>query len=725
MEKAIRKDRSSTFAVIQQVGKSFFLPVSVLPIAGILLGLGASFTNEKTIAAFNLEFLLGKGTVMNALLTIMSQVGSAIFGNLPIIFALAVALGMAKKEKAVAVLSSGISFFVMNTTINALLKLSGKILPDGSYASGVLEGQITNVCGIESLQMGVFAGIIVGLVTAALHNRFYKQQLPPALAFFSGVRFVPIVSVIAHIGVGIICFFIWPTVQNGIFLLGNLVLKSGYAGTFIFGFMERALIPFGLHHVFYLPFWQTSLGGTMEIGGQLIEGAQNIFFAQLADPNTTSFSVDACRFMTGKYTFMMAGLPAAALAMYRCAKPENRKIVGGLLFSAAITSFLTGITEPIEFTFLFIAPALFILHCGLAGLSFVLMHLLKICIGTTFSCGFIDFMLYGVLQGQQKSNWMMIIPVFIGYAVLYYFLFKIVIEKFNLPTPGREENSDEIKLYTKADFQAKKNSKSTNSEIIEDPVSLMILKGLGGIDNIVDIDCCATRLRTTVKDETKVNDESLKQSGSRGIMRKGNGIQIIYGPQVPVIKSNLEEYVQFYTEKGIDPSQTVASYEKKNNKVEKTSNKIGKGNFVAVANGKILPMKEAKEEAFSSCAMGDGVVIEPTDGVIVAPADGEITVLMEPSLHTVGIKTKEGLNILIHIGIDTVKLKGKCFKNFVKVGDNVKAGDKLIEVDLKTVKDAGYSTDIMVIVLEESELPKINYETGKLALAGKTVVAQY
>lgn len=563
MEKAIRKDRSSTFAVIQQVGKSFFLPVSVLPIAGILLGLGASFTNEKTIAAFNLEFLLGKGTVMNALLTIMSQVGSAIFGNLPIIFALAVALGMAKKEKAVAVLSSGISFFVMNTTINALLKLSGKILPDGSYASGVLEGQITNVCGIESLQMGVFAGIIVGLVTAALHNRFYKQQLPPALAFFSGVRFVPIVSVIAHIGVGIICFFIWPTVQNGIFLLGNLVLKSGYAGTFIFGFMERALIPFGLHHVFYLPFWQTSLGGTMEIGGQLIEGAQNIFFAQLADPNTTSFSVDACRFMTGKYTFMMAGLPAAALAMYRCAKPENRKIVGGLLFSAAITSFLTGITEPIEFTFLFIAPALFILHCGLAGLSFVLMHLLKICIGTTFSCGFIDFMLYGVLQGQQKSNWMMIIPVFIGYAVLYYFLFKIVIEKFNLPTPGREENSDEIKLYTKADFQAKKNSKSTNSEIIEDPVSLMILKGLGGIDNIVDIDCCATRLRTTVKDETKVNDESLKQSGSRGIMRKGNGIQIIYGPQVPVIKSNLEEYVQFYTEKGIDPSQTVASYEKK------------------------------------------------------------------------------------------------------------------------------------------------------------------
>lgn len=604
-----KKKKSSAFAVVQQIGKSFFLPVSVLPIAGILLGLGSSFTNADTIAAYHLQGIMGEGTILNALLTIMSQVGNTIFGNLPLIFALAVALGMAKNEKAVAVLSAGISFFVMNSTINAMLKLSGKILADGTYAKSVLNGQITSVCGIDSLQMGVFAGVIVGLVTAALHNRFYKQQLPAALAFFSGVRFVPIISVIAHIGVGIICFFVWPTIQSGIFALGNLVMHSGYFGTAIFGFLERALIPFGLHHVFYLPFWQTSLGGTMEVAGKMVEGAQNIFFAQLADPNTKHFAVEACRFMTGKYSFMMAGLPGAAYAMYRCAKPEKRKIVGGLLFSAALTSFLTGITEPIEFTFLFIAPGLFILHCGLAGLSFALMHILKICIGTTFSCGLIDFMLYGVLQGQTKSNWMMILPVFAVYAVLYYFVFKFVIEKFNLPTPGRDDDEEEV---------------------------------------------------------------------------------------TPIVSSKEEE-----------------------------KKEIRHGKLVAVATGKVLAMTQAKDEAFATCAMGDGVVIEPEKGVVVAPADGKITALMKPSLHAIGIETKEGLNLLIHIGIDTVKLDGKGFKSFVKSGQEVKAGDKLVEFDIDLIKKEGCSPDVMVVVLEDSNLPKVAYKTGEKTVAGKTVVAEF
>lgn len=678
-----KKKKSSAFAVVQQIGKSFFLPVSVLPIAGILLGLGSSFTNADTIAAYHLQGIMGEGTILNALLTIMSQVGNTIFGNLPLIFALAVALGMAKNEKAVAVLSAGISFFVMNSTINAMLKLSGKILADGTYAKSVLNGQITSVCGIDSLQMGVFAGVIVGLVTAALHNRFYKQQLPAALAFFSGVRFVPIISVIAHIGVGIICFFVWPTIQSGIFALGNLVMHSGYFGTAIFGFLERALIPFGLHHVFYLPFWQTSLGGTMEVAGKMVEGAQNIFFAQLADPNTKHFAVEACRFMTGKYSFMMAGLPGAAYAMYRCAKPEKRKIVGGLLFSAALTSFLTGITEPIEFTFLFIAPGLFILHCGLAGLSFALMHILKICIGTTFSCGLIDFMLYGVLQGQTKSNWMMILPVFAVYAVLYYFVFKFVIEKFDLPTPGRDDDEEEVKLYTKADYQAKKGAANEDTDAPEDPISFMILKGLGGIKNIEDIDCCATRLRITVTDETKVTDQYLKQSGSKEEV-------------TPIVSSKEEE-----------------------------KKEIRHGKLVAVATGKVFAMTQAKDEAFATCAMGDGVVIEPEKGVVVAPADGKITALMKPSLHAIGIETKEGLNLLIHIGIDTVKLDGKGFKSFVKSGQEVKAGDKLVEFDIDLIKKEGYSPDVMVVVLEDSNLPKVAYKTGEKTVAGKTVVAEF
>ena len=544
------KESGKFFATIQQVGKSFFLPVSVLPIAGLLLGLGSSFTNQTTIETYHLTGLLGSGTVLNGLLTIMSQVGTAIFGNLPLIFALAVALGMARKEKAVAVLSSGIAFIVMHTSINAMLKISGYILPDGSQADFVLQGQLSSVLGITSLEMGVFGGIIVGLGVAALHNKFYKQELPMALSFFSGVRFVPIISTIVYIFVGILCFFVWPFVQSGIFTLGNLVTASGYAGTFIFGFLERALIPFGLHHVFYIPFWQTALGGTATIDGVVVAGAQNIFFAELASPNTVRFSVDACRFMSGKYSFMMAGLPAAAYAMYKCARPENKKVVAGLLFSAGLTSFLTGITEPIEFTFLFIAPGLFVLHCGLAGLSFLLCHLLNICIGTTFSCGLIDFTLYGLLQGPTKTNWPMMLVLFVIYAIGYYLIFSFLIKKFNIMTPGREENSTNIKLYTKEDLKnprhlrlhtlppayAEKHKNNTKSELI--------LEGVGGVDNLVDIDACATRLRLTVVDENLVNEELLKESGSKGLIKKGKGIQIIYGPQVTVIKSDFEEYVE-------------------------------------------------------------------------------------------------------------------------------------------------------------------------------------
>ena len=532
------KESGKFFATIQQVGKSFFLPVSVLPIAGLLLGLGSSFTNQTTIETYHLTGLLGSGTVLNGLLTIMSQVGTAIFGNLPLIFALAVALGMARKEKAVAVLSSGIAFIVMHTSINAMLKISGYILPDGSQADFVLQGQLSSVLGITSLEMGVFGGIIVGLGVAALHNKFYKQELPMALSFFSGVRFVPIISTIVYIFVGILCFFVWPFVQSGIFTLGNLVTASGYAGTFIFGFLERALIPFGLHHVFYIPFWQTALGGTATIDGVVVAGAQNIFFAELASPNTVRFSVDACRFMSGKYSFMMAGLPAAAYAMYKCARPENKKVVAGLLFSAGLTSFLTGITEPIEFTFLFIAPALFILHCGLAGLSFLLCHLLNICIGTTFSCGLIDFTLYGLLQGPTKTNWPMMLVLFVIYAIGYYLIFSFLIKKFNIMTPGREENSANIKLYTKEDLKNKNNTKSE-----------LILEGVGGVDNLVDIDACATRLRLTVVDENLVNEELLKESGAKGVIKKGKGIQIIYGPQVTVIKSDFEEYWYYVKKK--------------------------------------------------------------------------------------------------------------------------------------------------------------------------------
>jgi PTS system D-glucosamine-specific IIC component len=348
---------------------------------------------------------------------------------------------------------------------------------------------------------------------------------------------VPIISALVYTLVGIAMFFVWPVVQKGIYAVGDVVIASGYFGTWVYGLMERLLIPFGLHHVFYLPFWQTAVGGTMEVNGQMIEGAQNIFFAQLADPSAPKFAVEATRFMSGKFPLMIFGLPGAALAMYRCARPEKRKVVGGLLLSAALTSMLTGITEPIEFTFLFVAPALYGIHCVFAGAAYMLMHICKVGVGMTFSGGIIDMVLFGILPGQARTNWIWIVIVGIGYFIVYYFLFTFLIKKFDLKTPGREDDDEETKLYTKADYLAK-GAKA------EDATSDMIMRGLGGKKNITTVDCCATRLRCTVEDPSLVREGLLKASGASGVIHKGNGVQVIYGPHVTTIKSNLEDYLE-------------------------------------------------------------------------------------------------------------------------------------------------------------------------------------
>ena len=547
--------QSKSFGVLQRVGRAFMLPIALLPIAGLLLGIGSSLTNTTMLDTYNLTAILGPGTVAYSVFTVLASVGTIIFNNLPIIFAMGIALGLAEAEKGTATLSAAIAFFVMHQTINSLLILSG------SLEEGVLlDGSIANVVGIESLQMGVFGGIIVGLGVAWLHNRLYKIKLPNAISFFGGTRFIPIISTVAYLIVGVLMFFIWPYIQSAIYALGNLVLRSGYVGTLVYGFIERILIPFGLHHVFYLPFWQTGLGGSALIDGNLIYGAQNIFFAELASPNTTAFSVEATRFMSGKFPFMIFGLPGAALAIYTCAKSEKKKVVGGLLLSAALTAMLTGITEPIEFTFLFVAPVLYIIHCVLAGVSYMLMHILGVGVGMTFSGGVIDLILFGVLQGNAKTRWLMIPLVGAVYFIVYFLLFRWLIRRFDFKTPGREDEG-ETKLYRRADYERKKYgdpipagaagmatvNAAAGAELAADTavhsVSELILQGLGGRDNIVSLDCCATRLRVTVKDGDKVEQALLRQSGAAGVIKRGDGVQVVYGPQVSVIKSELEEHM--------------------------------------------------------------------------------------------------------------------------------------------------------------------------------------
>ena len=656
--------KDKIFGVLQRVGRSFMLPIAILPVAGLLLGIGGSFTNATMIEAYHLEAVLGEGTLLHSLLLVLSDCGNIVFANLPIIFAMGVAIGMAKKEKEVAALSGAVAFFVMHSAISAMLKITG-------LASSLPEGSITNVVGIDSLQMGVFGGIIVGLGVAALHNKFYKIQLPQVLSFFGGSRFVPIISTIVYLFVGILMFFIWPHIQEGIYAVGNVVRSSGYAGTLLYGIMERALLPFGLHHVFYLPFWQTAVGGTATVAGVTVEGAQNIFFAELANPGTTVFNTEATRFMAGKFPLMIFGLPGAALAMYHTAKPEKKKVVGGLLLSAALTSMLTGITEPIEFTFLFVAPVLYIVHVIGAGLAYMLMHIFKVGVGMTFSGGLIDLTLFGIMQGNAKTNWIMVVVVGVVYFIAYYLIFSVLIKKLDLKTPGREDDDSEVKLYTRKDLEAKNNETATNTT--SDNRSELIAKGLGGKANISDVDCCATRLRCTVHDASLVSEEILNSTGAKGVVKKGNGIQVIYGPQVTVIKSNLEDYLENSVEEVTD-SEVV----------------------VAPCDGKVGLLSETPDETFASEMMGKGLVIFPTSNKFYAPVDGKVSFVFGTK-HAIGMVSDKGTEILLHIGIDTVTLNGEGYTIHVENGQDIKKGDLLAEVDLDFIKSKGLSTATPIV----------------------------
>ena len=705
--------KDKIFGVLQRVGRSFMLPIAILPVAGLLLGFGSSFTNATTIQTYGLEKILGDGTILNSLLIIMNKVGSAVFDNLPLIFAVGVAIGMAKKEKEVAALSALIAFFVMNVAINAMLVITGEITADGTIASNVLEGTITSVCGIQSLQMGVFGGIIVGLGVAALHNRFHKIVLPNALSFFGGSRFVPIISTLVYMFVGIGMYFAWPVVQNGIYALGGLVTGSGYLGTLIFGIIKRALTPFGLHHVFYMPFWQTAVGGTMEVAGQMVQGGQNIFFAQLADSaNIAHFSADATRYFSGEFIFMIFGLPGAALAMYRCAKPEKKKQAGGLLLSATLACMMTGITEPLEFSFLFVAPALFAVQVVLAGSAYMIAHILNIAVGLTFSGGFLDLFLFGILQGNAKTSWLRIIPVGIIYFFLYYFIFSFLIKKFNFKTPGREDDDTETKLYTKADVNARKEAgkETAGNTGTADPVSEAITQGLGGKKNISDVDCCATRLRITVHDAARVNDEIIKTTGSRGIVKKGQGVQIIYGPQVTVIKSKLEDYLEtapdeYYESAAVSEENSAEENTDTVNENNKTREKVV--NTIVVSSpitGMAGDITTCPDEGFAGKMMGDGAVVTPEDAVICAPEDGEVLFVFETK-HALGFQTENGLGMLLHIGIDTVSLNGEGFEVFVENGQKVKKGDPLMKIDIPFLASHAPSlcSPVLCTELEENQ----------------------
>lgn len=672
------------FSLLQRIGQSFMLPIALLPIAGIFLGIGSSLTNTNMLAAYHLKGLMGLGTAPYILFSLLNSAGSIIFDNLPILFAVGVAIGMARSEKATAALSSIVAFFVMHSTIGSLITYTGR-------SHSFLTGATTEIVGITSLQMGVFGGIIVGLGVAALHNRFYKIELPKVFSFFGGTHFIPIISAITYVGIGILMFYIWPPIQILINDAGKLVLMSGYGGTFVYGLLERALIPFGLHHVFYMPFWQTAVGGRELVNGQLIEGAQNIFFAELASPDTSHFSVAATRFMSGKFPLMMFGLPGAALAMYTCARPENKKAVGSLLLSAAISSAVTGITEPLEFAFLFVAPPLYVIHCAFAGLSYMLMHMLNVGIGMTFSGGFLDFFLFGILQGNTKTSWLHVIPVGILYFIVYFIVFRVMILKFNYQTPGHEKD----------------NAAPVNNA---DNKSQQILDGLGGLENISDLSCCATRLRVTLHRPSKLNKEMLLATGAAAVVANGDGVQVVYGPEVTVIHARLQDYIaQIISASSSTADNSAAvpttSAEVSNPAVSaeaKDSDNLSVADAItdivyAPCNGTVIPLKEINDGVFSEGYIGEGLAIEPVDGSFYAPFDCSVAMVFDTH-HAIALHTANDTELILHVGLDTVKLNGQHLEVFVQEGQEIQKGDLILRADLEGIQSAGCRTVTPVII---------------------------
>ncbi|AJQ28875.1 glucose-specific PTS transporter subunit IIBC [Pelosinus fermentans] len=666
-----------SFGILQQVGKALMLPVALLPAAGLLLAFGNAFQNPAAISI--MPFL--DNHVIHAMAQIMEQAGGIIFSNLSLLFAVGVAVGLSGGE-GVAGLAAIVGFLIMNVTMGVVTGITPDMIAGNPAYSSVL--------GIPTLQTGVFGGIIVGILAAQVYKRFYNMELPSYLGFFAGKRFVPIVTAVAALVLGVIMTFVWPPIQLGLTLFSrNMIDSNKVLAAFVFGIIERALIPFGLHHIFYNPFWY-QFGEYVSKSGQIVNGDQSIFFAQLKD----GVAFTAGTFMTGKFPFMMFGLPAAALAIYHEAKPEKKAAIGGIMLSAALTSFLTGITEPIEFSFLFVAPVLFGIHTIFAGLSFMLMQILNVKIGMTFSGGVIDYLLFGVIP--NRTDWWLVIPVGLAFSVIYYFGFRFAIRTWNLKTPGREDDTGTEEVYN-----------APASSLAAD-----VLQALGGKNNLTHLDACITRLRVSVKNSSEVNKDRLKTLGASGVMVIGDNLQIIFGPKSDILKTQMQDII---AGKGVINATIIPEEIKQQAATTTISDSINA--FLAPLDGKIIAITQVPDQVFSQKIVGDGFAIEPSNGEIVSPVDGVVTSVLE-SKHAVGITADSGLEMIVHFGIDTVHLKGEGFTFFVNQGDRIKAGQSLFKADLKAIKDKVPSM-ITPIVFTNLAGKLIVVEEGKTVKRGE------
>src|SRR5690625_1444945 len=672
----------NAFGVLQKIGRALMLPVALLPAAGLLLGFGNAFQSERMLEL--LPFLNADWIQLTS--RVMEDAGQIIFSNLALLFAIGVAIGLV--ADGAAGLAAIVGYLVLNQVMSSWLDVTPSMVEsDPGFAS---------VLGIPTLQTGVFGGIIVGLIAAFCYNRFHDIEMPSFLGFFAGKRFVPIATAATSFVAGLLLLIIWPPIQNGMNSASLWLMEEGtYIAVFFFGFVKRLLIPFGLHHIFHAPFWY-EFGSYTSAAGEIIRGDMTIFFAQLKD----GVEITAGHFMAGEFPVMMFGLPAAALAMYHTARPERKKLVAGLLASGALTSFLTGITEPLEFSFLFVSPLLFFIHAVLDGLSFMLLTFLHINIGYSFSGGAIDFALFGILPG--KEPWWLAILAGLVFAVIYYVLFRFFIQKFNLNTPGREKVEDEGDGKTREAGELAYN----------------VLEAMGGQENISHLDACITRLRVSVNDIKNVDKKELENLGAAGVLEVGNNIQAIFGPRSEIIKGQMQDIVSGKTPR---PASEIDQQEEVNQQIEEVNPKtlqnetMSNESITLPIKGELIPITEVPDQVFAGKMMGDGFAIVPEEGLVVSPVNGKI-INVFPTKHAIGIQSEGGREILIHIGIDTVNLKGEGFETLIHEGDVVEVGQPLLKVDLSYIKENATSTITPIVFTNLAENEQVVIENGKVTI---------
>ncbi|MEY4616067.1 MAG: hypothetical protein RJB66_1027 [Pseudomonadota bacterium] len=652
------------FSQLQKLGQSLMVPVSVLPGAGLVVALG------RMLQLASMQDTLVVHPTIHAIGEILYSSGLAIFEQLPVIFAIGVAIGFSGGA-GIAGLSAAAAYF----TLTNLLKV------------------MTDVRGLTlAINTGVFGGIIAGLLAATMYKRYHETRLHPVLGFFSGKRLVPIMSVFFIVFIGLILSYVWPPIQSAINAFGATVTTSSF-GPALYAAGKRLLIPLGLHHVYY-PSFLYEFGEFTTTAGKILKGDSARYFG--GDPS-------AGLFMASEYPLMLFGLPAAAIAMILRAKPEKRQAVAGVMISAALTSIVTGITEPIEFAFIFVAPILFVIHVAFAFLSGLLTHFVDMHLGYTFSASIIDFVVGYFNQKNALQLWLVVGPIM---AALYFSAFYFLIPALGYKTPGRE------------DEDLSNGSESTPTNLTRSEKANKILLALGGGDNLKALDACITRLRLTVNDINHVNEANLKALGAAGIMKaSGGNLQVIFGTESDLLKEEMKriiaggKVIEANAQQANGPmapplQQTPAA---NTNIIESSASSIVIGSPMV---GKLIPLTEVPDATFAQGIIGPGVGIEPTGNTVVAPFDGTVVNLFHTK-HAIGLESDQGIEVLIHIGIDTVKLQGRGFEAFVKQGDQIKAGQKLIEFDLDLVRREAKSIITPVIVTNGDQFKSLKPESAQ------------